>query len=75
MNCSLCKKDIHLHDPCSGETRKARENIVMDQWVCPTCTDEEAEREARRNREENPLEEIEIISGGKTNKEKMRILQ
>ena len=75
MKCSRCKKETHLKESCSGETRKAINDIVMDQWVCPTCTDVEAEREDRRNREENPLEEIEIVSGGTTNKEKMRILQ
>ena len=77
MTCSKCKKDTHLQQKCSGETKEATKKGAMDtsKWFCPTCTEEEAERTARQNRGDNPVEEIEIISGGKTEKSQLRILQ
>ena len=75
MECSRCKKETHLKEGCSGETRKAIAGIEMENWVCPRCTDVEAEREARKNREDNPEQEIEFVVGGKLDMEQVRVLQ
>ena len=75
MECSRCKKETHLKEGCSGETRKAIAGIEMEKWVCPRCTDVEAEREARKNREDNPEQEIEFVVGGKLEMEQVRVLQ
>ena len=47
----------------------------MENWVCPRFTDVEAEREARKNREDNPEQEIEFVVGGKLEMEQVRVLQ
>ena len=77
LNCSRCKKNIHLQIKCSGETKEATKKGGMNisKWICLTCTEEEAERSAKKNRTENPRDEIEIITEWKKEKSSIRIMQ
>ena len=75
MECSKCKEETHIKEGCSGETRKAIANIVMESWICPRCTDVEAEREARKNRADEPQQDVEFVVGGELDKEQVRVLQ
>ena len=79
MTCSKCTKDTHLQVDCSGESRQSIDEIsnkgLMDTWLCPTCTDIEAQREERRATDHNTGEDIEFVVKDYANNEDIKILQ
>ena len=75
MECSTCKKETHIKETCSGETRKAIESIKMENWKCPRCIDVEKERLKRNNRKDNPDSSVQFVSSGTTTRDDIKVLQ
>ena len=70
LTCSRCKKFLHFKPECSGETREGRGRVDETTWVCPTCTEEEAEKEKK-----GTGTEVEYVMSTNNNKGPIKVLQ
>ena len=78
LRCTRCKKDVHLKQECSGETREATKKLDREKWICITCTEieeEQGKRRTGRRSDEGETREMEYITSGKTSKTALRVLQ
>ena len=73
LRCTRCKKDVHLKQECSGETREATKKLDREKWICITCTEieeEQGKRRTGRRSDEGETRGMEYITSGKTSKQR-----